>query len=189
MSQSGADNTEILRICLKAQILQISLILMEIGEPFVDFEDIIYQLNQNRLMKTDEEIDRFVEALDKVEKAKNHKMIPKLLLVFTDETDIPSVMIKLIDEIKDLNMDTLIEQFTILFPLMMPQAARWVRRIALDIFINEQNTQYFAECYSRAPQLNQDVIREFLETLRGYSLGSAERMERVIRAIDFVLKV
>lgn len=110
----------------------------------INLESTTQQLRDNRLMKTDEQIRLFEEALEQIGDEGNVSQITALCQGFDDNTEHSKVMFGLIHTIEGYDnissSEEALSNFLEAAPSMLPHAADWLRTMLVRI-LNDANSR------------------------------------------------
>lgn len=109
-------------------------------------------LKENRLLRNNEEIERFENALENILNNKNYKDIKYLCSAFDDNTENDEVMFELIHAIESYDsifeiQDTMTE-FVKFIPDVISHAREWTKILIKRILNDENSLQVYTEVFN-----------------------------------------
>ncbi len=123
--------------------------------------NLIKILQENRLMKTPQEIDLFEETLEKIAEHPNDKDLKELHLILDDNCEHPEVMFSLVHFLEEFELQKQIEAFLEVIPSLMTTAPEWTKIIHYRI-INHEST---CKLYQNSLELVNQKTPHFLYQL------------------------
>lgn len=135
----------------------------------IHLESMTQQLRDNRLMKTDEQIRLFEEALEQIGDEENVAHITALCEGFDDSTEHAEVMFGLVHTIEGYHNISSSEEamgnFIAAAPIMLPHAADWLRTMLVRILNDANSRPLFSRLLAIANAGTQEVIRTALQKI------------------------
>ncbi|NER07787.1 MAG: hypothetical protein F6K17_37100, partial [Okeania sp. SIO3C4] len=99
--------------------------------------NLIKILQENRLMKTPQEINIFEETLEKIAKHPNNDNLKDLHLILDDNCEHPEIMFSLVHFLEDFDLQKQIQAFIEVIPQLMNTAPEWAKIIHYRIINDE----------------------------------------------------
>nr|WP_293095756.1 Imm30 family immunity protein [Okeania sp. SIO2F4] len=99
--------------------------------------NLIKILQENRLMKTPQEIKIFEETLEKIAEHPNDDNLKDLHLILDDNCEHPEIMFSLVHFLEDFELQKQIQAFIELIPQLMNAAPEWTKIIHYRIINDE----------------------------------------------------
>ncbi len=134
-----------------------------------DIKLLTQQLRDNRLMKNNEQIGLFEEAVEQISYEENVKDISALCQGFDDSTEHSEVMFGLIHTIEGydrLSSPTeAISNFIQAAPTMLPQAADWLRTMLVRILNDTDSRLLFSQLLATSSPSSKEPIRAILQKI------------------------
>jgi Immunity protein 30 len=135
----------------------------------INLESTTRQLRDNRLMKNDEQIRLFEEALEQIGDEGEVAQIAALCQGFDDNTEHSEVMFGLVHTIEGYDNISSAEEamsnFLEAAPVMLPQAADWLRTMLVRILNDANSRLLFSQLLATTNPASQNVIRAALQNI------------------------
>ncbi|MDJ0552973.1 MAG: Imm30 family immunity protein [Microcoleaceae cyanobacterium MO_207.B10] len=94
-------------------------------------------LQENRLMKTPQEINIFEDTLEKIAQHPNNENLKDLHLILDDNCEHPEIMFSLVHFLEDFELQKQIQDFIEVIPQLMITAPEWTKIIHYRIINDE----------------------------------------------------
>lgn len=126
----------------------------------------VKKLEKNRLLKTDEEIKNFEEAIDNIVEINDINSVEYLCRGFDDYTEYPEIMYGLLHTIEDYEgIDALI-QIAKITTIILPRAKSWVKRIHYGILNSNKDRILYIEALKSVDKLTRENIIQLLVEIK-----------------------
>ncbi|MEB3339651.1 Imm30 family immunity protein [Okeania sp.] len=123
--------------------------------------NLIKILQENRLMKTPQEINIFEETLEKIAQHPNNENLKDLHIILDDNCQHPEIMFSLVHFLEDFELQKQIQVFIEVIPQLMITAPEWTKIIHYRI-INDEST---GKVYQNSLELVNQKTPHFLYQL------------------------
>ncbi len=127
------------------------------------------QLRDNRLMKNNEQIGLFEEAIEQISDDENVEHISALCQGFDDNTEHSEVMFGLIHTIEGYDRlsspSAAISSFIQAAPTMLPHAADWLRTMLVRILNDANSRLLFRQLLANSEANSKELIRAVLQKI------------------------
>jgi uncharacterized protein YjgD (DUF1641 family) len=142
-------------------------------------------LNKSSAMKTDEETQAFIEAIEALKRSRPPvDLLPSLLSAFDDATEHEDVMWSLVHLVEDYDLKTYVTVLIEVISQLRQYAEEWLQRLFIRVLNSDQA---IAELRDILPQLTPsqrvaiaEVLKEISEDLPTEFLGNALRLKVTI---------
>lgn len=135
----------------------------------INIELVGKQLRDNRLMKDDEQIRLFEEALEQIGDEQNAANISALCQGFDDDTEHSEVMFGLIHTIEGYDSfsppEEAMSNFIQAAPSMLPHAADWLRTMLVRILNDTNSRLSFAQSLANSGPDDKKIIQDTLQKI------------------------
>jgi hypothetical protein len=139
--------------------------------------NLIRILQENRLMKTPQEIDLFETTLEKIVKYPNNDNLKNLYLILDDNCEHPDVMFSLVHFLEDFDLQKQIQAFIEVIPKLMITAPEWTKIIHYRIVNDESACKLYRNCLELANQNTPHFLYQLLlESVKNHLNSSSEVM-------------
>lgn len=134
-------------------------------------------LQENRLMKTPQEINLFEETLEKIAEHPNDESLKDLHLILDDNCEHPEIMFSLVHFLEDFELQKQIQAFIEVIPQLIITAPEWTKTIH-DRMINDESA---CKLYQNSLELANQKTPHFLyqlllESVKNHLYSSSEVM-------------
>ena len=150
----------------------------------INLESTTQQLRDNRLMKTDEQIRLFEEALEQIGDEGNVSQIAALCQGFDDNTEHSEVMFGLIHTIEGYDnissSEEALSNFLEAAPSMLPHAADWLRTMLVRILNDAHSRPLFSQLLATTNSASQEIIRTALQKI---SIEDPAKFEEKVKEV------
>ncbi len=124
--------------------------------------NLIKILQENRLMKTHEEINIFEETLEKIAKHPNDENLKDLHLILDDNCEDPEIMLSLVHFLEDFELQKQIQVFIEVIPQLMITAPEWKKIIHYRIINDESGCKLYQNSLELANQKKPHFLYKLL---------------------------
>ncbi|RZK34940.1 MAG: hypothetical protein EOO61_12765 [Hymenobacter sp.] len=135
----------------------------------INIESATRQLRDNRLMKDNEQIRLFEEALEEIGAEENVAHIAALCQGYDDNTEHQEVMFGLVHTIEGYDRlsssEEAISNFIEAAPAMLPQAADWLRTMLVRILNDASSRLTFSQLLATSNPVAKEAIRTALQNI------------------------
>ena len=114
--------------------------------------NLIKILQENRLMKTPQEINIFEETLEKIAKNPNDDNLKDLHLILDDNCEHPEIMFTLVHFLEYFDLQKQIQAFIEVIPQLMNAAPEWTKIIHYRIINDESACKIYQNSLELANQ-------------------------------------
>lgn len=139
--------------------------------------NLIKILQENRLMKTPQEINLFEETLEKIAEHPNDDNLKDLHLILDDNCEHPEIMFSLVHFLEDFEFQKQIQAFIKLIPQLMNTAPEWTKTIHYRIINDESACKVYQNSLELANQKTPHFLYQLLlESVKNHINSSSEVM-------------
>lgn len=133
--------------------------------------NLIKILQENRLMKTPQEINLFEEALEKIANSPNNdnENLKDLHLILDDNCERPDIMFSLVHFLEVFDIQKQIEAFIEVVPQLMINAPKWTKIIHYRIINDKSACKIYQNSLELANQKTPHFLYELLLESLSYS--------------------
>lgn len=124
--------------------------------------NLIKILQENRLMKTPQEINIFEETLEKIAKYPNDENLKDLHLILDDNCECPEIMFSLVHFLEDFDLQKQIQAFIEVIPQLMITAPEWTKIIHYRIINDESACKVYQNSLELANQKTPNFLYQLL---------------------------
>jgi hypothetical protein len=124
--------------------------------------NLIKILQENRLMKTPQEIKLFEETLEKIAKYPNDDNLKELHLILDDNCEHPDIMFSLVHFLEDFDLQKQIPAFIEVIPQLMITAPEWTKIIHYRIMNDESACKLYHNSLELANQKTPHFLYQLL---------------------------
>ena len=137
--------------------------------------NLIKILQENRLMKTPQEINLFEETLEKLAKYPDDKDLKDLHLILDDNCEHPEIMFSLLHFLEDFEPQQQIQAFIEVIPQLMITAPEWTKIIHYRIMNDESACKLYHNTLELANQKTPHFLYQLLlESVKNQINSSSE---------------
>ena len=137
--------------------------------------DLIKILQENRLMKTSQEINLFEETLEKLTKYPDDKHLKDLHLILDDNCEHPEIMFSLLHFLEDFEPQQQIQAFIEVIPQLMITAPEWTKIIHYRMINDESAVKIYQNSLELANQKTPHFLYQLLlESVKNHINSSSE---------------
>ena len=139
--------------------------------------NLIKILQENRLMKTPQEINLFEETLEKIAEHPNDDNLKDLHLILDDNCEHPEIMFSLVHFLEDFEFPKQIQAFIKVIPQLMNTAPEWTKTIHYRIINDESACKVYQNSLELANQKTPHFLYQLLlESVKNHINSSSEVM-------------
>jgi Immunity protein 30 len=139
--------------------------------------NLIKILQENRLMKTPQEINLFEETLEKIAKHPHDDNLKDLHLILDDNCEHPEVMFSLVHFLEDFDIHKQIQTFIEVIPQLMIAAPEWTKIIHYRIINDESACKLYQNSLELANQKTPHFLYQLLlESVKNHLNSASEVM-------------
>ncbi|NEO52087.1 MAG: hypothetical protein F6K54_02705 [Okeania sp. SIO3B5] len=139
--------------------------------------NLIKMLQENRLMKTPQEINIFEETLEKIAKHPNDENLKDLHLILDDNCEHPEIMFSLVHFLEDFELQKQIPAFIEVIPQLMITAPEWTKIIHYRIINDESACKIYQNSLELGNQKTPHFLYQLLlESVKNHINSSSEVM-------------
>lgn len=120
--------------------------------------NLIKILQENRLMKTPQEINLFEETLEKLAKYPDDKHLKDLHLILDDNCEHPEIMFSLLHFLEDFETQQQIQAFIEVIPQLMITAPEWTKIIHYRMINDESAVKIYQNSLELANTKNTSIF-------------------------------
>ncbi len=132
-------------------------------------------LQENRLLKTPQEIKLFEETLEKIAKYPKDDNLKELHLILDDNCEHPDVMFSLVHFLEDFDLQKQIPAFIEVIPQLMITAPEWTKIIHYRMINDESAVKIYQNSLELANQKTPHFLYQLLlESVKNYINSSSE---------------
>jgi len=124
--------------------------------------NLIKILQENRLMKTPQEIKLFEETLEKIAKYPKDDNLKELHLILDDNCEHPEIMFSLVHFLEDFDLQKQIPAFIEVIPQLMIAAPEWTKIIHYRIMNDESACKLYHNTLELANQKTPHFLYQLL---------------------------
>ena len=124
--------------------------------------NLIKILQENRLMKTPQEINLFEETLEKLAKYPDDKHLKDLHLILDDNCEHPEIMFSLLHFLEDFEPQQQIQAFIEVIPQLMITAPEWTKIIHYRMINDESAVKIYQNSLELANQKTPHFLYQLL---------------------------
>lgn len=133
----------------------------------MDVKDELTRLYNSRLLKNEEEIEEFENAIEKIVQVQDVKLISKMCRCFDDKCENIEVMYDLVHAIEIFEGEEYFEQVIIATESMLKTAKMWVRIIYYGILNDEPSRKKFIDVLkNKVDSSNRTMVISLLEQIK-----------------------
>lgn len=137
--------------------------------------NLIKILQENRLMKTPQEINLFEETLEKLAKYPDDKDLKDLHLILDDNCEHPEIMFSLLHFLEDFEPQQQIQAFIEVIPQLMITAPEWTKIIHYRMINDESAVKIYQNSLELANQKTPHFLHQLLlESVKNQINSSSE---------------
>ena len=137
--------------------------------------NLIKILQENRLMKTPQEINLFEETLEKLAKYPDDKHLKDLHLILDDNCEHPEIMFSLLHFLEDFEPQQQIQAFIEVIPQLMITAPEWTKIIHYRMINDESAVKIYQNSLELANQKTPHFLHQLLlESVKNQINSSSE---------------
>ena len=125
--------------------------------------NLIKILQENRLMKTPQEINIFEENLEKIAKNPNDDNLKDLHLILDDNCQHPEIMFSLVHFLEDFELQKQIQVFIEVIPQLMINAPEWTKILHYRIINDESACKVYQNSLELANQKTPHFLYQLLQ--------------------------
>ncbi|MGB5594089.1 MAG: Imm30 family immunity protein [Crocosphaera sp.] len=137
--------------------------------------NLIKILQENRLMKTPQEINLFEATLEKIAKYPNDDNLKDLHLILDDNCEHPEIMFSLVHFLEDFDIQKQIQTFIEVIHQLMISAPEWTKIIHYRIINDESACKVYQNSLELANQKTPHFLYQLLlESVKNHLNSSSE---------------
>ncbi|MDY7006710.1 MAG: Imm30 family immunity protein [Cyanobacteriota bacterium] len=139
--------------------------------------NLIKILQENRLMKTPQEINIFEETLEKIAQNPNDNNLKDLHLILDDNCQHPEIMFSLVHFLEDFDLQKQIQALIEVIPQLMNAAPEWAKIIHYRIINDESACKIYQNSLELANQKTPHFLYQLLlESVKNHLNSPSEVM-------------
>ncbi|NEQ35778.1 MAG: hypothetical protein F6K40_05560 [Okeania sp. SIO3I5] len=139
--------------------------------------NLIKILQENRLMKTPQEIKIFEETLEKIAQHPNNYNLKDLHLILDDNCQHPEIMFSLVHFLEDFELQKQTQVFIEVIPQLMITASEWTKIIHYRIINDESACKLYQNSLELANQKTPHFLYQLLlESVKNHLNSPSEVM-------------
>ncbi|MEH2397318.1 Imm30 family immunity protein [Nostoc sp.] len=126
---------------------------------------LIYILQANRLMRSDDEIAAFENALAELANNPKSEYLPELYLVLDDRCQHEEVMFSLVHFLESFEVKEQLQAFLHVLPKLLDSAPEWTRIIHTRILNDELTSALYQEMLNSVDSHTKNVVTQLLNEI------------------------
>jgi hypothetical protein len=144
-------------------------------------------LYDNRLLRTEEELRAFVQALHELKSEPDKSILDKLLAVLDDSVSDINPQQALLSYVEKFDLNSFVNAVVSATPLLYENAPGWLRHIYRSTLYTADYRAYLKDLFLELQVEHQNLIREVLNSIPNQTYFSSEEASELQHLVDDVL--
>jgi hypothetical protein len=143
-------------------------------------DDLLKSLREYRQMATQADIDRFIDALQKLKKDPSSDDLPELFLVFSDDCHQLGPLWSLVSMIERFPADVYTSSLIEKLPVLVQTAPDWAEMLLVRILNDEESRQSYKVSLAKASAPQRTVSKALLSKIASEDTDFSSRVQEVL---------